>query len=132
MLGKIVRFVAMESEKNIKLRKNDDKKSLIKITIRCKNNETIGNINLIKKLLENKDLEPFYLVKVTDNDKIIYLEEVASKQMPISLIGDNLKLIVISQYLSKDIVNVFEMLNANVFAGYFYNQCATATPTPEK
>jgi ethanolamine utilization protein EutA (predicted chaperonin) len=106
------------------LSENAVSKSLIEITVRCNKYETRGSIDSIKKLLKNDNLTPFFLVKVTDNDEVIYIEETVSKQMSIQLYGDNFKLSFIGKFLTKDVVKVSEVLNADVYVGYFHNQAS--------
>jgi ethanolamine utilization protein EutA (predicted chaperonin) len=99
-------------------------KSLIEIIVRSKKNETRGSIHSIKKLLKNEDLAPFYLVKVTGNDEVIYIEETSSNQIKIELDGEKFKLSFVGQFLAKDIAKVFEMLNADVYLDYGNNQAS--------
>ena len=111
-----------ETSQAEQLSENAVSKSLIEITVRCKKNETRGSIDSIKKLLKNDNLTPFFLVKVTDNDEVIYIEETLSNQIKIELDGEKFKFSFVGQFLANSLAKVFGILNADVYLGYFHNK----------
>lgn len=95
----------------------------IEITIRRHDGfEIVGNESAIFKAIKNADNLSHYLVKLTDNGIVKYIDNTASNQ-PLIRVGDNYFLLCIPNCMNNQELEAVRLLNATATVGNWINQC---------